>query len=58
MKLPKELQNLREQLQKESQSDKKLADKLRSEEMVNPWLITEIDYCGNPLLKQIDDQKI
>jgi hypothetical protein len=28
--------------------DKEMAEKMKDEEMVNPWLITEIDFCGNP----------
>ena len=54
VKLPKELQEMKEKLRKEAQSDKKLAEKLKGEEMVNPWIITEIDLCGNPIVE--DDE--
>ena len=46
--MPVELQELKEKLKKEMMSDKEMASKMAEEEMVNPWLITEVDFCGNP----------
>lgn len=43
-KLPLELRVLREKLKKEAINDAKKLKELRDEELLNPWLITDLDY--------------
>jgi len=52
-KLPLELRVLRDKLQKEAMQDPKKMKELRDEEVLNPWLITDLDYAldGNPFVK-------
>ena len=51
-KLPIELRSLRDKLRKEAMNDAKKLKELRDEEVLNPWLITDLDYClnGNPYI--------
>ena len=52
-KLPQDLRLLKEKMRQEAQSDKEVADRMRSEEQINPWIITDLDYAldGNPFVK-------
>jgi hypothetical protein len=52
-KLPLELRVLRDKMQKEALGDAKKLAALRDEEVLNPWLITDLDYSldGNPFVK-------
>jgi len=52
-KLPMELRVLRDKLQKEAMGDAKKLAALRDEETLNPWQVTDLDYCldGNPFAK-------
>ena len=52
-KLPLELRVLREKLRKDAMNDAKKLKELRDEEILNPWLITDLDYTlkGNPFVK-------
>ena len=49
-KLPLELRVLRDKIQKEALNDPKKLKELRDEELLNPWIITDLDYAleGNP----------
>ena len=55
VKLPTELKTLKEKLLKEAMNDKKRMQELRDEEMVNPWVITDLDFSlnGNPFCVSI-----
>ena len=50
VKMPMELRLLKEKLQKQALESKEIAQQMREEEMVNPWLITDFDQSldGNP----------
>ena len=52
-KLPLELRVLRDKLKKEAISDPKKLKEMRDEEILNPWIITDLDYAldGNPYIK-------
>jgi hypothetical protein len=51
-KLPLELRVLRDKLRKEAANDAKKLKELRDEEVLNPWLVTDLDYTleGNPFV--------
>lgn len=44
---------MREKAQKEALGDPKKLANLRNEEVLNPWLITDLDFAldGNPFVK-------
>ncbi len=48
-----ELRVLKEKMQKEAMMDPKKLKELRDEEVLNPWLITDLDFTldGNPFVK-------
>ncbi|CDW88670.1 UNKNOWN [Stylonychia lemnae] len=50
IKLPQELQVIRDKLKKEAMNDMRKLKEMKDEETLNPWLITDIDYImdGNP----------
>ena len=52
-KLPLELRVIKEKMQKDAMMDPKKLKELREEEVLNPWLVTDIDYSldGNPFVK-------
>ena len=52
-KLPLELRVLRDKLQKEAMGDARKLASLRDEETLNPWQVTDLDFCleGNPFVK-------
>ncbi len=52
-KLPMELRVIKEKMQKDAMMDPKKLKELREEEVLNPWLVTDIDYSldGNPFVK-------
>lgn len=52
-KLPLDLRVLRDKLQKEALGDAKKLASLRDEETLNPWQVTDLDFCldGNPFSK-------
>jgi hypothetical protein len=52
-KLPMELRVIKEKMQKDAMTDPKKLKELREEEVLNPWLVTDIDYSldGNPFVK-------
>jgi hypothetical protein len=52
-KLPMELRVIKEKMQKDAMMDPKKLKELRDEEVLNPWLVTDIDYSldGNPFVK-------
>ena len=52
-KLPLELRVLRDKMQKEAMHDPKKFQQLRDEELLNPWIITDLDFSldGNPFVK-------
>jgi hypothetical protein len=52
-KLPMDLRVLRDKMQKEAMNDPKKLKQLRDEEVLNPWIITDLDYAldGNPYAK-------
>ena len=52
-KLPMELRVIKEKMQKDAMMDPKKLKDLREEEVLNPWLVTDIDYSldGNPFVK-------
>jgi hypothetical protein len=49
-KLPMELRVLKDKMMKEAMNDAKKLKELRDEEILNPWIITDLDYSldGNP----------
>ena len=51
--MPSELRLIRDKLRKEASKDSKKAQELKDEELVNPWVITDLDYSldGNPFVK-------
>lgn len=52
MKLPLELKVLKDKLKKEAQIDKKKEQELKDEEIINPWIVTDLDESlqGNPFI--------
>lgn len=52
VKMPAEYIELKEKLNKQREKDPELRLKMREEELVNPWLVTELDLCGNPHAKE------
>ncbi len=52
-KLPLELRVIRDKLKKEAMNDPKKLKELRDEELLNPWIITDLDFAldGNPFVK-------
>ena len=52
-KLPLELKVIKEKMQKEAMMDAKKLKELRDEEILNPWLVTDLDFTldGNPYVK-------
>lgn len=44
-KLPLELRVLKDKLMKEAVNDPKRLKELRDEELLNPWIITDLDYA-------------
>ena len=55
VKLPADLKALKEKLTKEAKNDKKRMQELRDEEVINPWIITDLDCSlnGNPFCVSI-----
>ena len=49
--LPEELEQKKRVLLKQAESDPRKKQDLRDEELVNPWLITDLDFSGNPHVK-------
>lgn len=45
--MPLSLLEQREKIREEVIRNKERAQQVKDEELVNPWLITEIDCCGN-----------
>lgn len=48
--MPLELRVLKDKLMKEAMNDAKKYQQFKDEEILNPWLITDLDYSldGNP----------
>ena len=44
VKMPLEMKLAKDKLVQEARENSETADKLREEELVNPWLITDVDY--------------
>ena len=44
VKMPLEMQVSKEKLVKEARENMEKAGQLKNEELINPWLITDIDY--------------
>ena len=44
VKMPKDMQRLKEKMVKEAEGDPGVAEKMKNEELINPWLITDVDY--------------
>ena len=53
-KLPTELRILKDKLLKDSRTNEKLAEQLKNLEVINPWVITDLDQTlgGNPFAKE------
>jgi hypothetical protein len=47
------LRVIRDKLKKEAMNDPKKLKELRDEELLNPWIITDLDFAldGNPFAK-------
>ena len=56
-KLPLELRVLRDKLKKEAMNDAKKLKEMRDEEVLNPWVITDLDYAldGNPYISELNN---
>ena len=52
VKMPLELRVLKDKIMKEALNDAKKMQELRDEEVLNPWLVTDLDFAlnGNPYL--------
>eukprot|EP00347_Sterkiella_histriomuscorum_P001976 403369947 len=50
VKLPQDLRVLRDKMQRDAMNDPKKIQQMKDEEILNPWLITDLDYSldGNP----------
>jgi hypothetical protein len=50
--LPPELKKLKDKLMKEAMNDLKKAQEMKDEELINPWIITDVDESlnGNPFI--------
>lgn len=54
-KLPLELRVLKDKLMKEAMNDPKKLQEMKDEEILNPWIITDLDYSleGNPYIHKL-----
>ena len=44
VKMPLEMKLSKDKLESQAMADLEMAEKMRNEELVNPWLITDIDF--------------
>lgn len=44
IKMPNDMQQMKEKMVKEAEENPEIALKLKNEEVINPWLITDVDY--------------
>ena len=56
--MPLEMRVLKEKMLKEATENPEKADKLKQEEVINPWLITDVDYSllDNPFSVETDSK--
>ena len=44
VKMPRDMQLLKDKMVKESEENPEVADKMKQEELITPWLVTDVDY--------------
>ena len=58
IKLPKDMQQFKEKMVKEAEENPEVADRMKNEELINPWLITDVDYSLDDNYFEVDARKV